>query len=82
MLYLVTPLVAIPETLLREVEGHEMGIDWGWDTPLSGVTGSFDRWQPPCQSMALRFWLGVETIVGGGGVYHIFVLRLCVPWVP
>ena len=27
MLYLVTPLVAIPETLLREVEGHEMGID-------------------------------------------------------
>ena len=76
------PLVAIPEALEREVEGHAMGLDWGWATPLYGVTGNFDGWRPPRQSMNSRFWSVVGSVVGGGRVYHVFVSRLCVLRVP
>ena len=38
-LYLFTPHIAIPETLLGEVEGHAIVPDWGWDIPRSGVNG-------------------------------------------
>ena len=82
MLYLVTPLFAIPATLSREVEVHVIGLDLGWATSLSGVTGRFDRWRPPCQLMTSMFWSRVEAVVGGGGVYHVFVLWLCMPRVP
>ena len=81
-LYLFTPPVAIPETLLREVEGHAIVTDWGWDAPWSGVTGRFDWLRPPCQLMTSKFWLGVEAGVGGGVVCHIFVLQICMPRVP
>ena len=73
MLYLVTPLVAIPATLEREVEEHAMGLDWGWATPMYGVTGCFDWWRPPRQLTTSRFCSGVKAFVGGVGVYHVFV---------
>ena len=38
-LYLFTPLVDIPATLLGEVEEHAIVTDWGWDIPRSGVNG-------------------------------------------
>ena len=81
-LYLVMPLVAVPETLLRELEGHAMGFDWGWATPLSEFTGRFDGWRPPRQLITLRFSSGVEVVLGGGGVYHVFISQICVTWVP
>ena len=42
ILYLLMPLVAIPETLLREVEGQIFFSDrWG-STQWSGITGHFE----------------------------------------
>ena len=77
------PLVAIPETLLREVEGHAIFSVWLEATPGSGVTGRFDWWRPTFQFITSRFWSGVGEGVGGSVVCHILVSRLrvlCVPW--
>ena len=81
-LYLVIPLVDIPETLLREVEGHEMFCYCCVPTPQSGIDGRFDRWRPPYQLMTSMFESGVPKSVGGGMVCHIFVSRLRVTRVP
>ena len=76
------PLVVIPATLFREVEWNAIGLNWGWTTQLSGVNGRFDWWRHPCQLMKSRFSSGVEEVVGGGGVYHVFVSWLHVLQVP
>ena len=81
-LYLRMPLVAIPATLLREMEGHAIFSDWWGATPWSGIAGRFDWLFPPCQLITSRFWLGVGAGVGGGVVCHVFVSRLRVPRVP
>ena len=82
ILYLLMPLIAIPATLLREVEGHAIFSNWWGATPRSGVTGRFDWWHPPCQFITSRFWLGVGVGVGGGVVCHVLVSRLRVTQVP
>ena len=75
-LYLVTHLVAIPASLLIEVEGYAIFCDCWGDTPRSVIDGHFDRWCPPCQLMASMFGSGVPDGVGGGMVRHVFVSRL------
>ena len=81
-LYLVIPLVAIPATLLIEVEGYAFFCDCWGATPRSGVDGRFERWRPPCQLMTSMFGSGVLDGVGGGVVCYIFVSQLRVPRVP
>ena len=76
ILYLVIPLVAIPETILIEVEEYTIVCDCWGDTPRSVIDGHFDRWCPPCQLMASMFGSGVPDGVGGGMVRHFFVSRL------
>ena len=79
ILYLVIPLVAIPETLLIEVEGYAIFCACWGATPQTGVDGRFDRWRPTCQLMTSMFESGVPDVVGGGVVCHVFVSRLQVP---
>ena len=81
-LYLVIPLIAIPETLLIAVEEYEFFCDCWGATPQSSIYGRFDRWRPPCQLMTSMFRSGVPDVVGGGVVCHIFLSRLQVPWLP
>ena len=75
-------LVAILATLSIEVEGRAIDLECGWDTSLYGVTGRFDGWLPPRQLITLGFSFGVEAVVGGGEVYHVFFLRIRMPQVP
>ena len=82
LLFLFTPLVAIPATLLREMEGHTIFPKWGWAKPQSGVNRRFVWWRPPCQLMTLRFWSVVDAGVGGGVVCYVFVSQLFVIRVP
>ena len=76
ILYLVLPLVDIPVTLLKEVEGYEIFCACWGATPRSGIDGRFDWWRPPCQLMTSMFESGVPDGVGGGMVCHVFVSRL------
>ena len=78
-LYLVIPLIAIPETFLREMEGNAIFCDCWGTTPRSIVDVRYDRWRPPCQLMTSMFGSGVLEGVGGGVVCHILVLQLQVP---
>ena len=43
ILYLVIPLIAIPEILMKEVEGYAIFCDCWGATQWSGVDGRFDR---------------------------------------
>ena len=81
-LYLVIPLVAIPETLLIEVEGYVIDCGCWGATPRFGVDGSSDRWLPACQLMTSMFGSGVPDSVFGGVVCHVFVSWLQVPRLP
>ena len=76
ILYLVIPLVAIPGTLLKEVEGYAIFFACWGATPRSGVDGRFDRWRPPCQLMTSMFGSVVPDGVDGGVVCHVFMSRL------
>ena len=76
------PLVAIPETLLREVEGYTILVDWWRSTPRSGVTGRFDWWIPPCQLIVSMFASNFFGVAVGGAVYQVFVSWLRMPRKP
>ena len=75
-LYLVIPLVAIPETLLIEGEGYAIFFNFWGDTPRSGADGHFDGWRLPCQLMTSMFGSVVPDGVDGGVVCHVFMSRL------
>ena len=62
-LYLFIPFIAIPVTLSREVEGNALGFDVGWAAPISGITGRFDGWRQPRQSITSGFWLVFVEVV-------------------
>ena len=70
------PLVAILATLLGEVEGHAIFMDWCRSTPWSGVKGHFDWWRRPCQLMFSRFSSIFFLVAAGGVVCQVFVSRL------
>ena len=76
------PLVAVPETLLREVEGHTFFSNCWGATPRFGITKRLDWWRPPCQFIVLMFWSSVAPVVAGGVVCHAFVSWLLVPREP
>ena len=79
---LLMPLVAVPATLLREVEGHTFFSIWWGATPRYSVIGHLDWWRPPCQLVVSMFWSSVVPVVISGVACHAFVSRLLVPREP
>ena len=76
------PLVAIPATLLIEVEGHAFFMGLWRATPRSGVIGRFDWWRPPCQLIVSMFSSNFFSVAVGGVVCQVFVSWILVPREP
>ena len=64
------PVVAVLETLLREVEGHTIVSNLWGPTQRYGVIGNLDWWRPPCQLIVLMFWSSDIPVVVGAVACH------------
>ena len=72
-------LVAIPATLLGEVEEHSISFDWWRATPLSSGFCCFGWWCPPCQLIISMLSLFVSSGAVGGAACHSLASLLLVP---
>ena len=77
----VISLIAIPETLLGEVEGHVFFLDYWRATTRSGGICRINWWRPPCQFMVSIF-SSFLSVAAGGVFCQVFDSLLLVPQEP